>query len=208
VTVVDMGESGQAGVALVLPLPAGGAADQAAGEVANAVLGLGYSSRLNLEIRVRRGLSYSAFSNFDVRRQAGVLRASVQTKNESAAEVLGLLQAEIDGLARSPVPADEIEARKATLIGAFSRSVETTAGLAGQVAARLVTGQSPAGLTARIGALQAVDAADVQRYATAHFGAAQRRIVVAGDARQFEPALRAAVPGAVTVKLERLELDD
>ena len=54
----------------------------------------------------------------------------MQTKNESAAEVVGLMQAEIDRLMTQPVGADELAARKTTLIGDFSRSVETTAGLA------------------------------------------------------------------------------
>jgi len=44
-----------------------------------------------------------------------------------------------------------------------------------------------------------VDAAGVQRYARQHLGADQRRAVVAGDAAQFEPALRTAVPSLVKV---------
>lgn len=195
-TLVDMGDAGQAGVAVALPLPAAGAPDQAAGEVSNAVLGGGYSSRLNQEIRIRRGLSYGAGSAFDARRQAGVLRAAVQTKNESAAEVVALLHTEIDRLAAAPVLADELAARKATLIGGFSRSVETTAGLAAQVAALVASGQPVAGLTNRIETLSAVDASAVQRYAGAHFDAAQRRTAVAGKAADFQAALLAAAARA------------
>jgi zinc protease len=189
---IDMGDSGQAGVALALPLPAAGAKDQAAGEVASAVLGGGYSSRLNLEIRIKRGLSYGAASAFDARRQAGVLHAAVQTKNDSAAEVVALVQAQLDALAAAPVPDDELAARKAMLIGRFSRSVEATDGLAGQVAALVVEGRPVAELTTRIAALSAVDAAAVQAYAKAHFGAAGRRVAVAGEAKVFAAALKAA----------------
>jgi zinc protease len=206
-TLVNMGDSGQAGVALVLALPTGSSAERAAGEVTNAVLGGGYSARLNQEIRIRRGLSYSAFSSLDARRQAGVLRASVQTKNASAAEVVGLLQAEIDGLIQAEVPLAEMAARKATLIGSFGRSVETSASLAGQIAALVAAGRSPAELPGHIAALSAVSAAEVQHYAGAHFLAAQRRIAVAGDARQFELALKSALPGLVSVGLDQLELD-
>ena len=62
----------------------------------------------------------------------------MQTKNESAAEVVGLIQGEIDRLMAQPVGADELAARKTTLIGGFSRSVETTAGLAGAIRALVV----------------------------------------------------------------------
>ncbi len=44
--------------------------------VANAVLGGGYSARLNQEIRIRRGLSYGAGSSIDARRAPGPFIAS------------------------------------------------------------------------------------------------------------------------------------
>ncbi len=199
-TLVDMGSAaGQANVAVALPVPDRAAADNADAAVTNAVLGLGYSSRMNQEIRIKRGLSYSAFSSLDARRGGGLLLASTQTKNESAAEVLQLVHTQLDSLLQAPVPADELAARKATLIGNLSRSVETTAGLAAQVAALVTAGLPPDALRARIGALSAVDAAAVQRYARQHLGAEQRRAVVAGDAAQFEPALRAAAQGLVKV---------
>ncbi len=205
--VVDMNDSGQAGVVLALPVPPRSAPDHAAGEVTNAVLGGDFSSRLNQEIRIKRGLSYVARSQLDTRRQGGLLRASMQTKNESAAEVVGLVQAEIDRLVDMPVPDAELAARKAALIGNFSRSVETTAGLSAVVSGLLVNGQPATELQTRIATLQAVTAADVQRYAATHFGAAKRRIAVAGEARQFEAALRTTVPGLAVVKQEQLDLE-
>ena len=199
-TLVDMGSAaGQASVAVALALPARGAADNPEGAVTNAVLGQGYSSRINQEIRIKRGLSYGAGSSFDTRRSGGLLLASAQTKNESAAEVLQLMHAQLDSLLHAPVPEDELAARKATLIGNLSRSVETTSGLAGQVSALVAAGVPPDALRGRIAALSAVDAAAVQRYARQHFGTDQRRAVVAGDAAQFEAALRVAVPGLAKV---------
>ena len=157
VTVIDMPSSGQAAAVLVTPAPPGNT-ERAVGQVTNSVLGGGYSSRINQEIRIKRGLSYGAGSRLDARRQAGAMLASVQTKNESAGEVVGLLQAEFDRLIATPVPADELAARKTTLIGAFSRSVETTAGLAGAVSSLVVIGVAPDDLGKRIDALGAVSA--------------------------------------------------
>ena len=84
VVAIDMPQSGQAAVVVAAPLPPLGA-DRATAAVMNAVLGAGFSSRLNQEIRIRRGLSYSAGSGIDARPAGGALHAVVQTRNESAA---------------------------------------------------------------------------------------------------------------------------
>ena len=171
------------------------------------MLGGGYSSRLGQEIRIKRGLSYSAGSALDARPDGASLRAVIQTKNESAAEVVTLVQAELDRLASAPVAAEELAARKATVIGDFSRSVETTAGLAAAVKSLIVAGRSPDELRTRIEALAGVTAADVQRYATANLGAAGRRIVVAGAAGKFASALQANDPNILVVPSAALDLD-
>jgi zinc protease len=106
-----------------------------------------------------------------------------------------------------PIPADELAARKLTLIGGFSRSVETTAGLATAIRALVVANRSPAELKERIGELEAVTAADIQRYAAAHLGAANRRLAVAGEASAFGAVLAASQPGLVTVGQDALDLE-
>jgi len=207
VAIVDMAQSGQAGVVLALALPERSGSERAIGAVLNAVLGGGYSSRLNQEVRIKRGLSYGAGSSLDARREAALFRVAVQTKNESAAEVVGLVQAEIDRLMKEPIPAEELAARKLTLIGGFSRSVETTAGLAAAIRALVVANRSPAELRERIGELEAVSAADIQRYAAAHLGSANRRVAVAGEARAFSVALKASEPGLVIIGQDALDLE-
>ncbi|HEY4957951.1 MAG TPA: pitrilysin family protein, partial [Caldimonas sp.] len=94
--VVDMARSGQTGVVLALPLPDRKGDERAVAMVLNSVLGSGYSSRLNQEIRIKRGLSYGVASSVEPRRESALFRTTVQTKNESAAEVVGLMQGEID----------------------------------------------------------------------------------------------------------------
>ena len=207
VAVVDMPAAGQAGVVLALPLPPRQGAERAAADVLDTVLGGGYSSRLSQEIRIKRGLSYSVQSRIEARGRSGLFQAALQTKNESAAEVVSLLQAEIDRVMQAPVPADELASRKLSLIGGFSRSVETTAGLASAIRSLVASERSPAELKTRIAALEAVEPAEVQRYAAAHFGAAGRRLVVAGVAERFVGALRSGAPGLVVVGQQQLDLE-
>ena len=205
--VVDMTHSGQAGVVLALALPDRGDDERSVAAVLNAVLGGGYSSRLSQEIRIKRGLSYGVASGVEARREAALLRIAVQTKNGSAAEVVALLQAEIDRLMTAPVGAEELAARKTTLIGNFSRSVETTAGLADAIRGLVVGNRPVAELKTRIAALEAVRAADIQRYAAAHLGLARRRIAIAGEASSFGTALLASLPGAIVLGQDVLDVE-
>jgi zinc protease len=205
--IIDMPSAGQAGVSLALPLPPRQGSEWAVGAVLNAVLGGDYSSRLNQEIRIKRGLSYGADSRIEARSASGLFSASIQTKNESTAEVVGLLQGELDRIMQSPIGADELQARKTTLIGGFSRSVETTAGLASAIDALIVSGRRPTALNRQIGTLEAVSAAEVQRYAVAHLGAAERRIAVVGVADRFAPGLKATAPTLQVLSADELDLD-
>lgn len=205
--IVEMAGSGQAAVVLALALPERSGSERSIGAVLNSVLGGGYSSRLMQEIRIKRGLSYGASSALEARREGAFFRATVQTKNESAAEVVGLVQAEVDRLAAQLVGADELAARKTTLIGGFSRSVETTAGLATAIRSLVVANRPPAELKTRIESLQAVSDDDIRRYAAANFGAAKRRLAVAGEAKTFSAALQPMLPGAVTVRQDALDLE-
>ena len=187
---IDMANADQAAVMVGVPLPPLGA-DRAAASVLNAVLGSDFSSRLNQEIRIKRGLSYGVGSQLDARRDGGALRISVQTRNASAAEVVALVRTELDALIDTPVPAAELAARKAALVGAFGRSIETTAGLGSALRSLVVAGVPVSELRARIEAVSAVTADAVQRFAAAHLGADARRVVVAGQAPEFTASLQA-----------------
>ena len=94
------------------------------------MLGGGYSARLNAEIRIKRGLSYGASARLTPARTTGSFRASAQTKNESAVGVLGLIDAELGKLAAEPASAEELKARKSTLVGDYGRDLATSGGLA------------------------------------------------------------------------------
>src|SRR5438045_7936678 len=104
-----MPEAGQASVNVTKPAIKRDSPDYYAGLVANAALGNGFGSRLNREIRIKRGLSYGARSSLDTRRDSGAFNASAQTKNESDAEVALLLQAELKRLVTDAVQGDVLK---------------------------------------------------------------------------------------------------
>lgn len=207
---VDNDSGGPSAIALGLRLPGRRSLDEsdaAALRVANAVLGAGYSSRLNQEIRIRRGLSYGAASSLNLMRNAGLLLATAQTADEHAAEVLELMHREIDRLIETPVGSDELAARKSSLIGRFARRIETTSGLADWLASQLAQGAEPASLVDHAGRIAVVEPADVQRQAVAHFTRFSRRASVVGDARRFTPALLRLEPRLVRLQPRAIDFD-
>lgn len=209
---LDLPGAGQSAVVVAAPYaPLGNEPEQRAaliaGAVANGVLGVGYSSRINQEIRIKRGLSYGASSGAELLPAAGMLIASAQTKHESAGEVALLLQAELQRLAAEPVGAPELAARQALLIGEFGRELETTAGLAGVVADQLQRGRALAELQRLPDELQAVDAVRVQDFATRFWSAAAaQRIAVVADLKAAGPALRKQFPQALVIRADELDL--
>lgn len=207
VLLIDQPGAGQAGVVAAHVAPPRDDAGYYIGTVANAVLGGSYSARLNEEIRIKRGLSYGASSDLEPRRDSGLWLASAQTKNPSAVQVVGLMQGEFDRLGNTPVPDSELAARKATLIGGYGRSLETTAGLASQVGDLAVYGVELADIGRYIDRVQAVTATQIQRYARSHLGQQGRHVVVVGDASVFGAALHTRYPHSGRLEMSSLDLD-
>jgi len=94
--------------------------------VANTILGGQFVSRINLNLREDKGLTYGARTAFEFRRRSGpfVLQVSVQTSGTARAveESIG----EIAGIRGSrPVTADELALGIAALTRGYARSFET-----------------------------------------------------------------------------------
>lgn len=207
VVVVDLPGAGQAGV--VVARPGIARADKLfyPAQLANATLGVGFSSRLNQEIRIKRGLAYGAGSALDARKDSGVVSASTQTKNPTAPEVVRLIVAEMKRLGSEPVPAAELETRKAVLIGDFGRDTETNAGIAGILGEYAVTGVPLDELKRFVPAIQGVDTAAVEAAARAVLDPAGATIVVVGDARLFADELRKTYPALEVIPAAALNLN-
>lgn len=207
VIVVDLPEAGQAGVVVARPGIARTDKDFYAAQVANATLGVGFTSRLNREIRIKRGLAYGAGSSVDARRQPGIVTASTQTKNPSAPEVVKLIAEEMAKLGTAPVPAAELDSRKAVLIGGFGRRIERTDGIAGALADYVADGVPLGTLQSYIPSIQGVDPAAVQAAAKRVLDPASASIVVVGDAKTFVDELRKTYPQLEVIPASALNLD-
>ncbi len=204
---VDLPGAGQASVNVVKPAIPRSDPAYYTGIVANAVLGGGYSARLNEEIRIKRGLSYGASSRLSAQRTTGLFRASAQTKNESAPQVLELIDAQMQGLAAAAPGAEELTARKSMLVGGYGRSLATTNGLANILGALALYGVPIDEITRYTAKVEAVGPGDVQAFAARMFDPANASVVVVGDAKAFTAPLKALRPNLELIPVERLDLD-
>ena len=204
---VDLPNAGQAAVYVGAPgLPKTDAAFTIA-EVANAVLGTGYSSLLNQEIRLKRGLSYGAASKLTPGRDFGLFAASCQTKNESAAEVIRVMQTELRRLSSEPIPAEYLASRKAVLTGNFSRELETNDGYLSLIADLAMRDLPLETLTHRVERIDAVTAEEVRAFAEKHLAPDRMTVVVVGRAKDVVKPLRRIFPKLEVIAQSTLDLD-
>ena len=207
VIVIDMPGAGQAAVAAGLRIPARHDPAYPDLMVANAVLGAGSNGRLFQEVRVKRALSYGAYSALSPRAAEGILSAAAQTKNESAPDVTAIFAAELKRLAGEPLDPEAVAQRIAFLQGGVSRQSETSAGFAGTLAALVLQGVQPdeaAKLRDRIGAVTPPAATAAARGAITGDAVT---IVIVGDARLFEDKLRKEYPQLEVIPAAQLDLD-
>jgi zinc protease len=204
--IIDMPDAGQAAVAVLRPGIARSDPLFYAAAVANDVLGGGYSSRLNQEIRIKRGLSYGASSILNARREAGPEFATAQTKNESAPEVLGLILGEMQQLGAQPIPVAELGTRKAALTGSFGRGLESTSSLANMVRNYVLRGVSLDEMQQYQQAVNAVTPGDAAAAAAKVLAPAGATVVIVGDGRKFLDRLRTERGEVTVIPLSKLDL--
>ena len=209
ITVVDLPNSGQASVNYYKPVRNLGRSskDYYTASVLNSLLGGGYSSRLNLEIRIKRGLSYGAGSSFTWRGSKTNFGTRTQTKNESAAEVAELVIGELKRLKESTPTADELGPRKSVLTGNFGRNLETTGGLTGALA-DLYTFEIPtAELNSYVANVSAVGTANVRDFTAKHLYGGD--MIIVGDYAKFKDDLTKRFPNVKidVVKVDELNID-
>ncbi len=204
--VVDMPAAGQAAVLVAKPTIKRDSPDYYSAMVTNAALGNGFVSRINREIRIKRGLSYGAGSSIDARRDGGAFSVSAQTKNQSAAEVASLMEIELKKLVTNPVNGEELKSRQAVLTGRYARNLETNQGFVARIA-DLATYELPLDwLDKYIPSINAVTADNVTAFAKSDLATASSTVIV-GKAADFIEALKKNSPETRVIEQKNLDLN-
>ena len=159
-------------------------------EVANGVLGGGFSSRLNQEIRVRRGLSYDVSSQVEALDDVGLFSATAQVEAGAAAEVAKSMLEQLRSISVQPPTASELMARKSALIGQALAATGTTTDLADFLADAALHGRGMRDLSDYLAGVSGVTAADVSAASPKLCDPNSVNIVVVADATLVMRELR------------------
>jgi zinc protease len=157
--------------------------------VANAVLGGSFSSWLNDEIRVKRGLAYGIDSHLVPRRAGSTFEVATATRNEKAVESLGLALDLIGRLLKGGLSEEEVTAGRSYLAGLSPLRIEAPDALAAALVERRLLGLDPAGFVRLPAELRAVGLDDAKAAVTRGLPGSDRAIVVVGPASSLKEPL-------------------
>lgn len=149
--------------------------------VVNHVLGGGvFSSRLFREVREKRGLAYSVWSQLAPYEHAALHFGGTSTKNERVAESLSVIEAEIASLIADGPSDDELEKARKYLIGSYALNFDTSTKIAGQLVRIQVENLGIDYMDRRNGLVAAVTPEDAARTARRLYGDGKLLVAVVG----------------------------
>jgi zinc protease len=155
--------------------------DFIAATVVNHILGGGiFSARLFREVREKRGLAYSVYSQLSSYDHAAMLTGGTSTKNERAAESMAVIETEIASLSNFGPTEEELDKAKKYLTGSYALRFDTSTKIAGQLVHLQTEGFGVEYLDERNKLIAAVTMDDAKRAAKRLFGDAKLLVAVAG----------------------------
>jgi zinc protease len=157
--------------------------------VGNSILGGGASSRMFMNIREEKGFAYDAHSELQPRKDAALFAAVTQVRNEVIGEAMEALLAELEGMGKAPVKAQELTDVKNYLNGIFVMSMETQNGLANQLSMTRTMGLPESYLETYVTRVRSVEPDQIQGVARKYITSEDATIVVVGDAGKLARAL-------------------
>ncbi len=99
--------------------------------VMNTLWGGRFTSWLNTELRIKRGLTYGANSRFQSWGDGGIFQASSYTKNDQIGQMLDITFDLLKRAVTQGFPAEEVESARNYILGQFPPTLETNGSKAG-----------------------------------------------------------------------------
>jgi len=157
--------------------------------------GGGFSSRLMEEVREKRGLAYSVYSNLYPFEHGAVFVGNVATKNEALNESLTVIQHELTRLAEQGPSDEELESAKAYLTGAYALRFESSSSIASQLLWIQIEDLGIDYIANRNALVEAVTMDDIKRVAKRLLAADQMITTIVGNPVEPPKVVPAGAPG-------------
>jgi zinc protease len=176
-------------------------------DVTNHIFGGSYNSRLNTEVRIKKGLTYGATSSFTPHRYTGSLAVETYTRTEATVDATKLVMDLLTGMSQGKISQKELDFARDYLAGVYPIEIET----AEQVADRVLTVAAfdlPADYnqtyTTRV---RATSLEQVQATARKYFTTGGLDIVLVGNVSAFRDALKKQFAGAEITEIPFDQVD-
>ena len=166
---------------------------------ASRVLGGGFSSRMNMNLREKHGWSYGAFATYQPLKGTGAIYASSTVRTNATDSSLVETVKELRRLASEPVPATELSDQITNVVSSFPSSVQTVQGLMGRLTNVVVYGLPLDYYSTYRERLSAVTPADLTSVGSSYLKPDALTIVAVGDLKTIEAPIRALNLGTVEV---------
>ncbi len=167
--------------------------------VLNRILGGGFTSRINTNLRERRGFTYGAGTALSALQNAGTLYATSSVRTNATDSALVEVMNEYQRIIVEPVPAAEYEAAVNNIVASFPASVQSVQELANRLQTLLIYDMPLDYYNTYRERLSAVTAAEVQAIAAQRLVPGAVTMVVVGDLAAIEAPIRARNFGNVEV---------
>lgn len=162
--------------------------------IAGSYFGGSFHSRLNENLRVKRGLTYGAFGGFQPKAKAGTFQVSTFTKNESVAEAINVILEQIAEFQTIEPTDAEFYHTKSYITGSFAGNRETPQDVAQDLWMIESQGLGRDYFDKLFGSLDKTDKQDCLDLANRRVDPDKLTIVVVGDAEKLKENLSAIAP--------------
>jgi len=193
-------KSVQSAVRLGSPGIAASAQDQIPLRLASTILGGGFSSRVNINLREEKGYTYGASAGARMNRAGGAIVGGADVRNEVTGAALNEFFSEYKRIGAEPVPAKEMEMNKRYVAGGYMISNQLQRSVAATLAQNWLVGLPAEFLGEYVPRIQKVTPQQVQAVAKKYFAPENQSIVVVGDPKAVGEQLKAFGEFTVTDK--------
>lgn len=157
--------------------------------VTSTILGGGFGARLIDELRVKRSLTYGAWSGFAARKAPGDFRMGTFTKVETTGEALQVALDVLEKFATGGATAEELARSQSLLTGQFPKQLETPGAVAGKLAEYAAYGIPRSDLEAYPARVNGTTLANVAELAKRWVPTSDEAIVIVGPADKIAPQI-------------------
>jgi len=176
------------------------AADQVPLRLASTVLGGGFSSRVNINLREEKGYTYGASAGARMMREAGSIVGGADVRNEVTGAAITEYFNEYKRIGSELISPQEMEMHKRYVAGGYVLSNQMQRAVAGTLAANWLNGLPAEYLTQYVPLIRKVTPEQVREVSKKYFNPANQSIVVVGDSKAVGEQLKAFGDFTVTDK--------